>query len=79
MASGGTKTEAKGWALWPRVPLNRGRRGLYGFGSQPWPKAIIFWPRPNMLRFGNQYRILKTTAAKAPSCTGEFLSKMTLK
>ena len=26
------KTEAKRWALWPRVRLNRGRRALYGFG-----------------------------------------------
>jgi len=72
MASGGAKTEAKGRALWPRVPLNRGRRGLYGFGSYPRPKAILFWPRPNMLRFGNRCRILKTTAAKAPSCTGDW-------
>jgi len=27
------KPRPKGRALWPRVPLNRGRRGLYGFGS----------------------------------------------
>jgi len=33
MASGATKTEAKRQGLWPRVPLDRGRRGLYGFGS----------------------------------------------
>ena len=58
-------------ALWPRVPPNRGRRVLYGFGSQPRPKAILFWPRPNMLQSENQCKILKTTAAKAPSCTGE--------
>jgi len=76
MASGGTKTEAKSWALWPRVPTNRGRRGLYGFGSQPRLKAILFWPRPNMLRFKNRCRRLKTTDAKAPSCTGETYMKL---
>ena len=70
MTSGGTKTEAESWALWPRVPLNGGRRGLYGFGSQLRPKAIHFWPRPNMLQFENRCRILKTTVVKAPSCTG---------
>jgi len=31
---------------------------------------MTFWPRPNMLRFPNRCRILKTTAAKGPSCTG---------
>ena len=31
---------------------------------------MLFWPRPNMLRFPNRCRILKTTAAKGPSCTG---------
>jgi len=30
---------------------------------------MTFWPRPNMLRFPNRCRILKTTAAKGPSCT----------
>jgi len=31
---------------------------------------MTFWPRPNMLRFPNRCRILKTTAAKGPFCTG---------
>jgi len=78
VALGGTKTEAKSQALWPRVPLNLGRRGLYGFGSQPRPKAILFWPHPNILQFKNQCRILKTTSAKTPSCTGVVLTTLTI-
>jgi len=31
---------------------------------------MLFWPRPNMLRFSNRCRILKTIVAKGPSCTG---------
>jgi len=37
---------------------------------------MTFWPRPNMLRFPNRCRILKTTAAKGPSCTGEVSNKV---
>ena len=70
MASVRLEPKQKASALWPRVPPNRGRRVLYGFGSQPRPKVILFWPRPNMLRSRNRCRILKTTAAKAPSYTG---------
>jgi len=31
---------------------------------------MLFWPRPNMLRFPNRCKILETTAAKGLSCTG---------
>jgi len=41
MASVMPEPKHKAGALWPWVPSNRGRRGRYGFGSQPRPKAIL--------------------------------------
>jgi len=58
--------------IWLRLDLTtEAEEGLYGFGLQPRPKTILFWPRPNMPRSGNRCRIWKITAAKRPSCTGD--------
>jgi len=64
MASGRFEPKPKGGEIWLKVLSNRGRRVLYDFGSQPRPKVFPFWPRPNMLRSGNQCRILKQTLPK---------------
>jgi len=75
MASGAVKTEAKGRVYGLGCLENRGKRQGLWLRFEPRPKAMTFWPRPNMLRFPNRYRILKTTAAKGPSCTGDHRFK----
>jgi len=70
MASGRLEPKQKGGDIWLQVLSNRGRRVFYGFGSQPRLKTFPFWPRPNMFWSENRCRILKTTVAKAPFCTG---------